>query len=205
MQKSRTSIFLLVLLITLTTNVFSQEFNAGIYGGIVASQLDGDTYVGYDKAGLITGAYVNRHFKKQWAWQMGLRYIQKGSSRVSSKLGIYYKSQMHYMEIPLTIRYHYFKKVDLEAGLSLGYLIKAMEDKDSYGFVEADPSFNKFELASVFGVNYHFNDKIAFGAHLSYSITAVRPYSSGYEVFMDKGQHNNILYFTMAYKLSSWH
>lgn len=204
MQKSRMIRFVFILLLMNTTNAFSQEFNAGIYVGGVASQLDGDTYMGYDKAGLITGAYVNRSFKKQWAWQFGLRYTQKGSKRVNDKLGIYYKSQMHYMEIPLTIRYQHFKKVDLEAGLALGYLIKAMEDKGGYGLAEADPPFNKFELASIVGINYHFNDKISVGAHLSYSITAVRPYSSGYEAFMDKGQHNNILYFTLAYKLSSW-
>jgi len=195
---------ILLFLLIISLYGFSQEFNAGVYGGAVASQLDGDTYDGYNKAGFIAGAYVNRNFKKQLSWQMGLRYIQKGSKRVSEKLGIYYKSQLHYMEIPLTIRYYYFKKVDIEGGISAGYLIKALEDKGGYGLAEADPPFNKFEASALFGLNYHFSDKIAVAGHFSYSITSVRPYSSGYEAFMDKGQHNNLFYFTLIYKLSSW-
>ena len=79
-----------------------------------------------------------------------------------------------------------------------------MEDKGGYGLLEAYPPFNKFELASIAGIYYHFNEKFAVGMHFSYSLTSVRPYSSGYEVFMDKGQHNNLFYFAGYYKLSSW-
>lgn len=195
---------LLVFFFLISTSIKAQEFNAGIYGGIVAAQLDGDTYNGYNKPGVIVGSYINREFSKKWAWQMGLRYSQKGSKYTNSKLGIYYKSQLHYLEMPLTVNYYYKKKVSLEFGVAANYLIKAMEDKGGFGLTEADPPFNKFELASVAGIYYHFTEKLAIGGHFSYSLTAVRPYSSGYSAFMDKGQHNNIFYFALYYKLSSW-
>ena len=195
---------LLVFFFLISTSIKAQEFNAGIYGGIVAAQLDGDTYNGYNKPGVIVGSYINREFSKKWAWQMGLRYSQKGSKYTNSKLGIYYKSQLHYLEMPLTVNYYYKKKVSLEFGVAVNYLIKAMEDKGDFGLTEADPPFNKFELASVAGIYYHFTEKLAIGGHFSYSLTAVRPYSSGYSAFMDKGQHNNIFYFALYYKLSSW-
>jgi len=200
-------IFNILLLVFLFTSFhgFAQEFNAGIYGGIVASQLDGDTYEGYDKAGLITGAYINRYFTKKVGWQMGLRYAQKGSRRNDTKNSVFYKCNLQYMEMPLTMRYQHFKKLDFEAGVSLGYLLKAMESINGEDFEEIlDPPFNKFELASIFGVNYHFNKKIAVGWHFSYSLLAIRPFADGSNSPMDKGQHNNLLYFTVGYMLSSW-
>lgn len=197
-------VLLIIILFTISIFTQAQEFNAGVYGGLVAAQLDGDTYNGYNKPGIIVGSYVNREFNKKLLWQMGLRYSQKGSKFTNSKLGLYYKSQLHYLELPLTIQYYYKKKISFEVGASLNYLIKAMEDKDGFGLYEADPPFNKFELASIAGIYYHFSDKLAVGMHFSYSLNAVRPYSSGYEAFMDKGQHNNIFYFALYYKLSSW-
>ncbi len=192
------------VLMLFSFGILAQEFNAGVYGGGVASQLDGDYYGGYNKAGAVAGAFVNRYINKNLAWQMGLRYCLKGSRRVDNKAGVYYKSQLHYVEIPLTIRYQYFKKVDFEGGISLGYLAKAMEDLDGYGLLPANPEFRKIEAAAVGGLNYHFNDKIIISAQYSYSIFPVRPYSSGYERFMDKGQYNNIILFFVTYNLSNW-
>jgi hypothetical protein len=194
---------LIILLVVVTLSGISQEFNGGFYGGIAASQLDGDKLDGYNKAGIVAGGYINRYFNKEWAGQLGLRYAQKGS-KTDNNVGFYYKAVLHYVEMPVTVRYQHFKKVDFEGGFSLGYLLKAMEKIGSDDFDVADPPFDKFELASLLGVNYHFNKKLAVGAHFSYSILSVRPYSSGYEDFMDKGQHNNVVYFSVAYKLASW-
>ncbi len=197
--------YILLLLLIASLQGFSQEFNAGIFAGGVASQLDGDTYAGYNKAGITAGGYINRNITKKLLWQFGLRYTQKGSRYANSKLGVYYKAQLHYMDMPLTIRYRYFKKVDFEAGVSLGYLIKGFEQKGNNDIDEANPPFNKFDLASILGLNYHLNDKIDIGTFFSYSILTVRPYTSGNSDFMDDGQHNNIIYFILSYKLSSWH
>ena len=164
------STILTIILFAISTYSKAQEFNAVAYGGLVAAQLDGDTYNGYNKPGIIAGGYVNRKFNKNWAWQMGLRYSQKGSKYTNSKLGIYYKSQLHYLEMPLTVNYYYKKKVSIEFGIAANYLIKAMEDKGGFGLTEADPPFNKFEFASIAGVYYHFTDKLAVGGHFSYSL-----------------------------------
>jgi hypothetical protein len=187
----------------LLTTAYSQDFNANIYGGLSATQLDGDTYSGFNKAGLIIGGNIYRYFNKKWNWQMGLRYVQKGSKYSNTKTSKYYKCQLHYLEVPLIINYKHFKKVSFDAGISLGYLIKALEDKDGYGLIDATPPFNNFEFASIIGVNYHFTDKLSVGAHISYSLMAIRAYSSGYSTFMDGGQHNSSIYFALYYKLPS--
>ncbi len=179
--------------------LLAQEFNAGIYAGLSASQLDGDTYDGYNKPAAMAGAYVNRQITKHLFWQFGIRYAQKGSRRIDSNRNQYYKCDLHYVEMPVTLRYFHYKRLDFEAGLSLGYLLKAREDINAYGWKEANPPFNKYELGSMVGLSYHFNQHLAVSTHLLYSILAVRPYSSGYQTYMDKGQHNNVLNVSVHY------
>ncbi len=184
--------------------ITAQEFNAGFSFGMVASQLDGDRYEGYNKAGLAGSIYVNRFVTKKIAYQMGLRYMQKGSKRADTKNGIYYKSVLNYVEIPVSVRYFITEKIDLEGGLSMAYLINAKEDTDGTGLLPANPEFNKVEISGLFGVSYNWSEKLSVGLQFNYSITPARPYSSGYELFMDKGQRNNCLFFSISYSFTSW-
>jgi hypothetical protein len=184
--------------------VTGQEFNAGIYAGLSACQLDGDTYDGYNKPAFNAGGYVNRIVTKKTAVQIGIGYAQKGSRRINSNADQYYKCDLHYVTMPITMRYYYYKKLDFEIGLSPGYLLKAREDIYANGWKEANPPFNKFELAALAGLNYHFSKKIAVSAQFNYSLLAVRPYSSGYSNYMDKGQYNNIISFGAHYVFNHW-
>ena len=59
--------------------VFSQGFKAGFTLGIAATQVDGDTYGGFDKAGPVAGVWVGRNLGNSWLGRMELRYAQKGS------------------------------------------------------------------------------------------------------------------------------
>lgn len=192
----------LVLLLLSAYFVKAQEFNAGIYSGIVASQVDGDRYSGYNKAGFIFGGYVNRFYHKNVAGQLGMRYIQKGSKEANDKALVYYKTQLHYVEMPVSVRYFYHKKVDFEAGLALAYLIKGLEavNNDLY-LEEANPAFNSFDFSGIGGLTFHINEKFAASAYTSYSILPIRPFFPTLVGNITKGQLNNLLYFTLTYKL----
>lgn len=198
-------IFIAFFMAIISTSVISaQEFNAALYSGVVASQVDGDTYAGYNKAGLVLGGYVNRFLNKKLATQMGMRYIQKGSKEADDKINTYYMIQLHYIEMPLTLRYYYFDKVDFEGGLALGYLIKGLEAKNNDLYLEeANPAFDSFDISAMAGLSYHFNDKLSASAHFVYSLTAIRPFFPNLPNIKG-GQYNNVLHFTLAYKLSSW-
>ncbi len=196
------AIYITVVFLFIGIAVEAQEFNGGIYGGAVTSQLDGDAYEGYYKLSFTGGAYVNRFLNKKFAMQMGLRYIQKGSRKEDHEHSIHYKCKLHYVEMPITLRYFHYEKLDLEGGLAIGYLLKQYEERDGYE-IENAPEFNKLELSSIIGLNYNMSKKVSFGVHYMYSILYVRPHSASYNN-MDKGQHNNLFTFTLSYQLSSW-
>lgn len=184
----------------------AQEFNAAVYTGMVASQVDGDTHAGYNKAGLVLGGYVNRFLTKELAGQMGIQYIQKGSKRADDDLQIYYKTQFHYIEMPLTIRYFYIEKIDFEGGMAVGYLFKGLESRNNSLILEetrSDQTYNSLDISLVAGVSYELTAQITASAHFTYSLIPIRPFFDNMPNIRG-GQYNNVLHFTLAYKLSSW-
>lgn len=179
----------------------AQEFNAGLSAGIVASQLDGDKYAGYNKFGLQGGAYVNRYFTKKLSAQLSLLYKELGSREDNDE--VHYKSRLQYVIMPLTIRYYHFKKVDFEGGFSWGYLIKQYEE-DINGYEIVNPvEFNKFDFCGIAGVNYKFTEKLSIGVTIQYSIIEVRPYIPQ-NINLRTGQFNHAVGFSLAYQFSTW-
>ena len=75
MKKLILSIFLFVIL----QNTEAQQFKGGMMFGFVSSQVAGDGYSGFHKAGLSGGFFVSLDLNPTSSLQMELHYIQKGS------------------------------------------------------------------------------------------------------------------------------
>ena len=94
--------------------LFSQQFKAGALAGIATTQVDGDTYAGYNKAGLLAGGFVTHKFspESKWSASFEIRYIQKGSRKVPHPdKGDFadYKLKLNYAEVPLLLKYVPYK------------------------------------------------------------------------------------------------
>ena len=64
----------------LTLSVQAQNFGGGLILGLSTSQVGGDNLGGFNKAGLLTGAFVNSNISSLLNIQMEMTYIQKGSN-----------------------------------------------------------------------------------------------------------------------------
>jgi len=184
----------------------SQGFNAGLQAGILGSQVDGDTYVGYNKPGLFAGGFVNRPLSSKLLLQLEINFIQKGSKDINNQTGFKYKLAMNYVEVPFFICYKYKYKIQVEAGLSFGYLINATES-DNNGIVTGNPSFNKFELSWLGGMSYPLTQKLSVGIRYLYTafFTPVRsnPTNNYYLYITKRGEYNNLVIFLLRYQLHS--
>ncbi|MCK4855969.1 MAG: PorT family protein, partial [Bacteroidales bacterium] len=168
------------LVIFCSGTAYSQKFEGGILGGLTASQIDGDSYSGYNKVGLLAGAFVQRLFTYTLAGQMELRYVQKGSLH-TNKPGdpTYYKASLHYIDIPIMAQYIYNEKVVFELGIGPEFLLSAKE-QDAYGDLpEREPYFNTFTMSAIAGIGYTFWDLLTFSARFNYSIIPIRDHPSG--------------------------
>jgi opacity protein-like surface antigen len=192
----------LILFLLISSNLFAQTFGGGVLAGLSASQLDGDLSGGYHKAGFCAGVYTNAKLNNYIDAQLELRYVQKGSNSNSKETEIPYKSKLNYIELPVYLKYNFWDKFSANIGLAAAYLQKATEDKDGVGDEPADPEFNPFEFSGLAGVEYQIIDRLFFNVRFNYSILAVRDHPGDQTFFLNKGQYNNVLTFTLHYQIS---
>lgn len=212
----------------LASAVSAQQFKAGISGGIVTSQVDGDTYSGYNKAGWFAGAFVTSRIfgveKKNWEASFEITYIQKGSKKVPHPdKGDFsaYKLFLNYVEVPLLLRYYFFLsdslsirsgqeeqklKFALEGGIAFGRLVHS-EEYDAVGQVQGGIPFKKTEVSSFLGLNYFFSTHLFFNIRSQYSVFPVReitssvPYHQNWTYkFLKPGYYNNLIVFSLRYR-----
>jgi hypothetical protein len=192
------------LLFVIVFSGFSQKrgFDAGVLGGIVPSQVDGDTYSGYHKIGLQAGTFVRYNINKQFFFFSEIKYIQKGAKQVSKDNSIYYKSVLNYIEVPFSLQYLYDKKYLIEGGTAFSYLVNWYEDFGYGKDRSKEPAFKSYEWSAFGGVGVFLTQKIFLLGRFSYSILPIRMYSEFIQTIKDRGWNNNDLQITIYYKIN---
>jgi hypothetical protein len=193
----------ILLLLPFATFSHAQHFEGGILGGLTASQIDGDSYSGYNKVGIHTGAWVQRLFTYTLAGQLELRYVQKGSLQTNKPDDpTYYRCALQYIDMPIMAQYIYNEKVVFELGIGPEFLLKGKE-YDAHGQLpEREPHFHTFTMSAIAGIGYTFFDVLTFTARFNYSIIPIRAHPSGQSYLLNQGQYSHMLSFAVYYRIS---
>jgi hypothetical protein len=198
-MKQKLSTIILTLLFTFTA--YSQPFEGGFFVGLSASQVDGDTYSGYNKLGITAGGYITKDINRQSNWKAELRYIQRGAyNKGNVQNPSLYKLTLHYAEIPLMCQLEVIEKVVLDLGVAPDiYLFHSEEDE--YGDLPQDdyPAFHRFGLGGLVGANYKLTENIIAGARFNYSIIPIRDHPSGQTYLLNRGQYSNVVSLSIYY------
>jgi hypothetical protein len=197
-------LFAIIVLILSSTLVYGQRFNGGILAGVSASEISGDRLEGPNKAGIYAGGYVNTYFTDRSSVQMELDYIQKGSRQNPDSTSTEsYLLKLPYVELVLHYRWDFGKVFSLEAGPSLGFLVKNPPYEESNGQVITGqgPEFQTTDLSLNIGLFVDVTERLRFNLRYSNSILAVRPHASGQTYKWNKGQYNEVLSFVFFYQL----
>lgn len=191
----------------------AQTFKGGITGGALITQYNGDNRGGYNKINPKAGVFVTREMSDTWNYQLELLFVQKGSQYSGDKNQAYYNLRLRYLELPISLQYHlkgihipgfidfdFKKQVYPEIGVSAAYLLQAREDDNGGGLAEPTDPFKPYDFSLHAGINYHFNEHWAFLFRYSYSFIPVREHPGGQTYLLDRGQYNNVLHFSFAYR-----
>lgn len=184
------------------SNVHGQKrlFHGGLLGGLTLTQVQNDTYAGYNKFGLYFGGYILTEFNDMWIGEIGMNYAGKGSKETSrDKNDVYnkYVMRLGYIEFPVIVKIR-IQKFDFELGPSFGFLIFSKE-LDQYGEQQSPTEFKKFELAVIVGVNYMFNEKLGLNLRSQNSIFPIRTPTDGVYYTNGQGQYNIVLSLAVRY------
>lgn len=177
-----------------------KRFSVGVKAGLSTSQVAGDTYGGFHKAGADAGIFVTGKLKEKWTAQMEMIFIQKGSKHNGNpEAGDYtfYNLRLNYLEVPLLFQYHP-KKFVFELGPYFGYLISSEEYNQDGKIFNARP-FNSLDIGAGFGISYVLHKNFLVNWRYSNSIFAIRAYQPTRRMDVP-GQRNNVLAFTLTYQ-----
>lgn len=193
----------IVVLLLLTLCAHGQRFSAGPCLGLAASQVDGDSYAGYHKAGPIAGIWVQLNTSIDWSAMVKLRYIQKGCRARGETPGTTrFALRLNYLELPLMALYRINPRMSLCAGLSGGYLA-SLREFNLGGEVPQEHTIvlRRYELAAMGGISLDLLPRLRAGAIFSYSALPLRPTARIIEHWRSRGGHNNVLEISLLYEL----
>jgi len=129
----------------------------GLKAGMNFSGLDGEGIQSSMQQGIDAGAFAEITLSKKWEFAPELYYSLHSLKRTSDFTSRYYELQglpgsdekikLHYVSVPLLMRYHVSSVIAVEAGPQ--YNLLAYEDDNL--LKESKPAFKKSELAVAAG------------------------------------------------------
>lgn len=191
--------------------LFSQPFHGGLIAGFTASQVDGDSYSGYNKPGIQAGVFISFELLPWLDTRMEIKYTSRGAREPAAddNTGSYLLG-LHYIDIPVMASLKYRKIGAFELGLISGYLFKAAGEDDAGKLPEEYlVDFHKFDLGLLIGADVNITQKIAVNIRYSYSICSIRDLDSAGSYYSwfgklfghSKGDFNNYLALGISYRI----
>jgi len=157
-----------------------QTFTGGILLGLTASQVDGDSYSGYDKLGLQGGVFVSHQILTYLDARLEIRYASRGARNPASddNTGSYLLA-LHYIDLPIMAALKVRNYGSFDIGLVPGYMFAANGEDDG-GKLPKDylVEFHKFDLGILLGLSIRMTPKASVSVRYSYSIFSIRDLES---------------------------
>ena len=194
-----------ILFITLFCGIITlfakaQEFGGGLIFGVSTSQVAGDMLGGFNKIGVMAGAFTNRRVKEKLQVQLEIVYIEKGSRNPNIHKNNIAEISLTYIEVPVRINLKQKENIGIEFGILPAFNISSAMN-DNFSDIIIDPPFEKYDFGVFAGINYHLTEKIILNTRINSSIIPIRPHSSGATWGFNKGQYNTILSFALHYQI----
>lgn len=197
MKRILIGIFFLLLV-----NVISaQQFEGGILAGYNATQVEGDTYKGYHKPGLVAGFFVQTDVAPAVFIAMELRYAQKGArNKIKPEFPEKYIMRLGYIELPVYAAFRTNDRGSIIGGLSTGFLVHSAEF-DEYGEIpEEDQNvFNTIDLQPFIGFQFDFLDNLKADLRFALSVLPIRGKPGNTNYYWHNNQFNNVITLALYY------
>lgn len=201
-------LIVLVAFLALLGKANAQSFNAGVIAGATFCQVDGDSYAGFHQLGFTVGAYANLPFVDYLSGQMELKYSLLGAHSSHKEVSEYgytpYSLRMHYVEIPLMLRFNLgvfrVNFITLEAGASIDVLMRATEDVNG-DYQVTTRRWSRISATANAGVHFDITKHFGLGARFMYSVAPCR--FTGNPGWFYNQYYNKVIQITATYNINS--
>jgi hypothetical protein len=196
-------ILLVFAIVLFSDTTYAQRFNGGLMAGVIGSQVAGDTYSGFNKAGIFAGAFVNLQVSPRSVFQMELEYFQKGSRRnPRPEKGEYdeYLFRANYIELPIFYQFVINDRFQVEAGPSAGFFINYFEERYEIEITKNPPA--KISMQINVGLYVAITQRLKVNIRTNNSLFNIRSDNATGDVwrFWGYGQFHDSLVLSLFYQ-----
>ena len=199
-------ILMLAVAVVFVTGVLkAQRFDGGILAGFNGTQVEGDTYKGYNKPGAVAGFYVQTDLAPAIFAAMEIKFNQKGArKKVTTKDPEKYIMRLNYIDLPVYMAFRTSDRGSILAGIQPGYLLSGKEF-DNYGEFQPDDrnTFNSFDLQALIGFQFDFLDQVKADLRFALSVLPVRDKPGESNYYWLNSQFNNVISLALYYQIGS--
>lgn len=197
--------FFFIIISLISYNALAQRFEGGVIAGFNASQIEGDTYKGYYKPGILAGGFVQTDLSPVLFGGMEIKFSQKGARNKYDKKNPSqpkYIARLDYIDIPFYLGFRTNESTSVIFGASAGYLFKGKEYNEYGEFVEEDQNpFNVFDIQGFAGFRFNYLDMLELDLRFAYSILPIRGLPGNTNYYWNDNQFNNVLSLAIYYKI----
>lgn len=149
---------------------YGQNLGGGIIVGMNASQIDGDAFRGFNKAGVSLGGFVTYKLKDGLRLQPEILFEQLGSvvgpSITFAKMNMFSVPVLLNFNLPVTFDNENTQNIEVHVGPVIGFLLSARNDRD-----QEIGGINSTDLRATAGIAYRFN-RLSLAIRYGYSISS---------------------------------
>lgn len=172
MKKTQLSI---LFFIGVTLNLIAQT-NYGIKGGINYTNINfiseqEDIKNNKYKIDFHVGVFFKKNISERWNFKPELIYSRKGYTLENTSKD---KVNLNYINLPIFFEYKVIKKLNIEFGPELGYLISAELKRDKATKDISEIWDNKFDAGLGLGINYDITKKINLNLRYVHGLISVQ-------------------------------
>ncbi len=191
---------LVVMSVCVYSSLQAQNIGGGLVLGFNASQIDGDRFGGFQKAGLQLGGFVNYAFSEQVGLQPEILFEQLGSANEQMLL-----LKMSYISVPILLNFtlpiiigENEHQIQFHLGPVIGIMLSATDD---FGF-DFSRTFDNPDLRGVLGIAYRLGG-ISLSVRYGYSLLAFTPSNSNVGLLQPgaNGLFHNYASFSLRWHL----
>lgn len=180
---------------------WAQNLGGGLLVGLNVSQVDGDLYAGYNKAGLVVGGFATYRFNSTFVLQPQIIFEQLGSAQKNVGRIV----NMNYFSFPVLVRADVpvslgsgQQEVQFFAGPVAGYLLSAKDFNNDQ--VEG---LDKWDLRGQLGAGFQIgNNSLQVLYGYSLSSLAGRASGVGFLQAGARGLFHHYISFTLHFHLA---
>lgn len=190
-----------IFFLLLVNIISAQRFEGGILAGYNATQVEGDTYKGYHKPGLVAGFFVQTDVAPAVFIAMELKYAQKGArNKIKPEFPEKYIMRLGYIELPVYAAFRTNDRGSIIGGLSTGFLVHSAEF-DEYGEIpeEDQNAFNTIDLQPFIGFQFDFLDNLKADLRFALSVLPIRGKPGNTNYYWHNNQFNNVITLALYY------